>query len=515
MSTVRYYDWAATQANIRPEATAIIDVQTDRRLSWRALDERARRLAGHLQASGVEKGDRVAILSPNSPEFFELQFAGGKMGAVMVPLNWRLALPELEYILGDCAPKLLIHDTSFAETAAALAERCGVPAILEIDVDDPASAYEQALAAASDKPALEALTHDDLSAIMYTSGTTGRPKGALITHAMNFYNCVNIGFPSRISPDTVHLVVLPLFHTGGLNCYANPVLHAGGTILIMREFEPGAALDIIADPELGLTHFFGVPAHYQFMMQHPKFETTDLSRIQMSGVGGAPCPLAILDAWLGRGVPLVQGWGMTETGPTGTLLDVADARRKTGSAGKPVMHVEIRIVDEDGRDVPADSNGELIIRGPSITPGYWNNPEASKEAFLDGWLRTGDAARMDEEGFVTIVDRWKDMYISGGENVYPAEVESVIYQLPEIAEAAVIGVPDARWGEVGKAIVVVKQGMTLDADALIAHCLANLAKFKVPASVAVIDALPRNATGKVLKWELRERFIGDGERAAE
>ena len=515
MPTVRYYDWAATQANIRPEATAIIDVQTDRRLSWRALDERARRLASHLEASGVKKGDRVAILSPNGPEFFELEFAGGKMGAVMVPLNWRLAPPELEYILGDCAPKLLIHDKLFAEAAVTLAERCELPALLEIDVDDPASTYERALAVASDEPTLVELTHDDLSMIMYTSGTTGRPKGAMITHAMNFYNCVNIGFPSRISPDTVQLVVLPLFHTGGLNCYANPVLHAGGSIIVMREFEPGAALDIIADPALGVTHFFAVPAHYQFMMQHPKFETTDLSRIEMAGVGGAPCALAILDAWLDRDVPLVQGWGMTETGPTGTLLDVADARRKTGSAGKPVMHVEIRVVDEAGHDVPTNSNGELVIRGPSITPGYWNNPEASRQAFLDGWLRTGDAARMDEEGFITIVDRWKDMYISGGENVYPAEVESVIYQLPEVAEAAVIGVPDARWGEVGKAIVVVKEGKALDADALIAHCLANLAKFKVPSSVAFIDALPRNATGKVLKWELRERFVDEGERAAE
>jgi fatty-acyl-CoA synthase len=514
MPPVRYYDWAAVQANHRPDAPAIIDVQTDRRLSWRALDERACRLASHLQAHGVAKGDRVAILSPNGPEFFELEFAGGKMGAIMVPLNWRLAVPELEYIIGDCAPKLLIHDKEFAETAAALAERCGVPALLEIDIDDPACAYERALAEASDAPAIEALTHDDLSMIMYTSGTTGRPKGAIITHAMNFYNCVNIGIPSRISPDTVQLVVLPLFHTGGLNCYANPVLHAGGCIIVMREFEPGAALDIMADPDLGMTHFFAVPAHYQFMMQHPKFETADLTRIQMAGVGGAPCAKPILDAWLGRDVPLVQGWGMTETGPTGTLLDVADARRKTGSAGKPVLHVEIRIVDEAGHDVPADANGELVIRGPSITPGYWNNPQASKEAFIDGWLRTGDAARMDADGFIYIVDRWKDMYISGGENVYPAEVESVIYQLPQIAEAAVIGVADERWGEVGKAIVVLKAGETLDADALISHCLANLAKFKVPASVDFIDALPRNATGKVLKWELRERYPEAGKAAA-
>jgi len=515
MTSVRYYDWAAVQANHRPDALAIVDVQTDRSFTYRALNERACRLASHLQAAGIGRGDRVGILSPNGPEFFELEFAGGKMGAVMVPLNWRLAVPELEYILGDCAPKLLIHDASFAETARTLAERCGIPALLEIDAEDPASGYEAALAAASDAPALEDLTHDDISMIMYTSGTTGRPKGAVITHAMNFYNCVNVGLPSRITPDTVQLVVLPLFHTGGLNCYANPVLHAGGRLIIMREFEPGAALDIMSDPELGMTHFFAVPAPYQFMMQHPKFETADLSRIEMAGVGGAPCAEPILDAWLGRDVPLVQGWGMTETGPTGTLLNVEDARRKIGSAGKPVMHAEIRVVDEDGNDTPTGETGELVIRGPSITPGYWQNDDATKAAFFDGWLRTGDAARFDEEGFIFIVDRWKDMYISGGENVYPAEVESVLYQLPQIAEAAIIGVPDARWGEAGKAIVALKAGETLDDKAIISHCLANLAKFKVPASVVYIDALPRNATGKVLKWELRQRFMEDVATAAQ
>ena len=352
------------------------------------------------------------------------------------------------------------------------------------------------------------LTHDDIGMVMYTSGTTGHPKGAIITHGMVFWNCVNLGIPALITPDTVQLVVLPLFHTGGLNCYANPVLHAGGPIVVMRTFDPGQALDCLADPSLGITHFFAVPAPYQFMMQHPKFETADLSRLRIAGVGGAPCALAILETWTARGVPLVQGWGMTETSPAGTMLDAADAIRKLGSAGKAMMHTAIRVVDDEGNDVPAGGIGELLIKGPNITPGYWNNPEATERSFSDGWLHTGDAARLDEEGFVYIVDRWKDMYISGGENVYPAEVENVLFQIPAIADAAIIGVPNERWGEVGMAIVVRKPDQDLAEGDVIQHCLARLAKFKVPQSVTFVDALPRNATGKVLKRELRVQFVG-------
>ena len=237
--------------------------------------------------------------------------------------------------------------------------------------------------------------------------------------------------------------------------------------------------------------------------------TLDLSRLRIAGVGGAPCALAILETWTARGVPLVQGWGMTETSPAGTMLDAADAIRKLGSAGKAMMHTAIRVVDDEGRDVPAGGIGELLIKGPNITPGYWNNPAATERSFTDGWLHTGDAARLDEEGFVYIVDRWKDMYISGGENVYPAEVENVLFQLAAVADAAIIGVPSERWGEVGMAIIVRKPEQDLAEGDVIQHCLARLAKFKVPQSVAFVDALPRNATGKVLKRELRTQFVGE------
>lgn len=503
MSTIPYYDWIAHHAGRRPNTLAINDLHTGRKFTYADLDSRTDRLTAALAGRGIGKGDRIALLAPNCAEYFELQFACGRLGAIMLPLNWRLTVPELDYILGDATPKLLVHDKAFAAQATALSKN-----LLEIDHDRPDSAYERALAQAGSPPPAVALTHDDIGMVMYTSGTTGYPKGAIITHGMVFWNCVNLGIPALITPETVQLVVLPLFHTGGLNCYANPVLHAGGTIVVMRNFDPGQALDCISDASLGITHFFAVPAPYQFMMQHPKFLGADLSRLRIAGVGGAPCALAILETWVARGVPLVQGWGMTETSPAGTMLDAADAIRKLGSAGKAMMHTAIRVVDDEGNDVPGGGIGELLIKGPNITPGYWNNPEATKKSFTDGWLHTGDAARLDEEGFVYIVDRWKDMYISGGENVYPAEVENVLFQIPGVADAAIIGVPNERWGEVGMAIIVRKHDQPLVEGDVIQHCLGRLAKFKVPQSVTFVDMLPRNATGKVLKRELRVQFAG-------
>ena len=503
MPTIPYYDWIAHHTGRRPNTLAIHDLHTGRKFTYADLDARTARLTAALAGRGIGKGDRVALLAPNCAEYFELQFACGRLGAIMLPLNWRLTVPELDYILGDSTPKLLVHDKAFAAQATALSKN-----LLEIDHERPDSAYEQALAQAGPSPAAVALTHDDIGMVMYTSGTTGHPKGAIITHGMVFWNCVNLGIPALITPETVQLVVLPLFHTGGLNCYANPVLHAGGTIVVMRNFDPGQALDSLSDPSLGITHVFAVPAPYQFMMQHPKFQSADLSRLRIAGVGGAPCALAILETWTARGVPLVQGWGMTETSPAGTMLDATDAIRKLGSAGKAMMHTAIRVVDDEGNDVPANGIGELLIKGPNITPGYWNNTEATEKSFTDGWLHTGDAARLDEEGFVYIVDRWKDMYISGGENVYPAEVENVLFQIPGVADAAIIGVPSERWGEVGMAIIVRKQDQSLVEGDVIQHCLGRLAKFKVPQSVAFVEVLPRNATGKVLKRELRVQFAG-------
>jgi fatty-acyl-CoA synthase len=501
---VRYYDWIAHFARRTPHKVAAVDLASERRFTYAAFDARISRLASHLREElKIVRGDRVAVLALNTTDTLELQFACGRLGAVFVPLNTRLTVPELHFIVGDCAPKVMVHDTDLAEAALAVAKLCNTASALRLGPD---GSYEPAIASAKPLASSEEVTLDDISTIMYTSGTTGLPKGAIITHGMTFWNCVNLGGPAYISPSSVLLTVLPLFHTGGLNCYTNPVLHAGGTVLIMRQFDPALALKLISDPAQGINVFFGVPSIYQFMAQHPAFETADFSRLIIGGVGGAPMPVPLLQVWEARGVALQQGYGMTETSPAVLALDREDAARKAGSAGKPVLHTEVRIVRPDGSDCAIDELGELWVKGPNITPGYWNRPEANNSSFTDGWLHTGDATRMDEEGFYYIVDRWKDMYISGGENVYPAEVENVLHQLAAIAEAAVIGVPDARWGEVGMAIIAVKPGQSITEAEILAHCAKNLARFKCPHLIRFVDALPRNATGKIHKPTLRTNF---------
>jgi fatty-acyl-CoA synthase len=506
--TVRAYDWIDHHAANRPRHEAVRELSTGRSFTYADLDRRIDAMAAHIAELGIARGDRVAVLAHNGVEYFDVQFACARTGAICVLLNWRLTVSELEYILTDSSPMLLVHDIEFADAAAELQRQCSIDSLLTIDGGAPDSPYESALTASSDRPVERVtLTHDDVVTIMYTSGTTGLPKGAMITHGMNFWNCVNLGIPAGIGIDTVHLNVLPLFHTGGLNCYSNPVLHAGGTVVLMKQFDPGETLRVLGDPDQGITHFFAVPAPYQFMMQHPDFADTDLSRLRIAGVGGAPCALTIMEGWTERGVQLAQGFGMTETSPAAIFLDPGDALRKIGSTGKALMHTEYRIVNEHGDDCGPDEVGELWVAGPHITPGYWNKPEATASSFVGRWLKTGDAARVDDEGFVYIVDRWKDMYISGGENVYPAEVENVLYQLPQVAEAAIIGVPSDRWGESGLAVIALKPGAELDRQTVQEHCAERLAKFKVPSDIAIVEALPRNATGKVLKRELRSQFV--------
>lgn len=503
------YDWLAHHRRRTPQKLALVDLHSGRRFSWAELDARSGRLARFLaEGLGVERGARVAVLAPNTSDVFEVQFACAKLGAIFVPLNWRLALPELEFIVSDAEPQVLIHDREFSEVGEALTSACALRHRVELAGDGRDSAYERGIARAGSPREAVPLTHDDVSSLLYTSGTTGRPKGALITHGMTFWNAVNLGGPALVTPRSVGLTVLPLFHTGGLNCYANVILHAGGTVWVMRSWDPDAALRVLADPGQGLTHFFGVPAHYLFLGQHPGFEAADLRHLAICGVGGAPVPLPLLEAYARKGVPLQQGYGMTETSPSVLVLDADQAVRKIGTTGLPVLHTQVRLVGEDGRDVAAGQVGELWVKGPNVTPGYWRRPEATAEAITGGWLHTGDAARVDDEGYYTIVDRWKDMYISGGENVYPAEVESVIYGLEGVVEAAVIGVPDPRWGEVGRAVVVRREGARLDEEAVLGHCQGRLARYKIPRSVVFVKELPRNAAGKVLKRELRSQ-LGD------
>ncbi len=509
MST-RSYDWIAHHAATRGAKEAMRDLATGRSFTYREMNDRTSRLATALRDEfGIAAGDRVTVLAENNTNFFEVQFACWKLGAVFVPLNWRLAVPELEFIVGDCSPRVMIHDGPFTEAATKLTEVCGIDHRLswgeaESGTAATAAPYEDVIAAAAPLAAAEPTTHDDILTIMYTSGTTGRPKGAIITQGMTFWNAVNCVEFFGCGEPMVNLAFLPLFHTGGLNVFANPAFHFGGTTLVMRAFDPAEALGLLTSAEIGVTHTIGVPANWLFMSQVPAFEQASFPTLRAPAVGGSPTPISLIEAWASKGLPLQQAFGMTETSPLVLALKPEDCETRVGSAGQPALHNEVKIVDEDGQPTPVGETGELWVRGPNITPGYWNRPEATAESITDGWLHTGDAAREDDDGFYYIVDRWKDMYISGGENVYPAEVENVIFQLEAVGEVAVIGVPDEKWVEVGRAIVVTKPGASITEAEIINHCRANLARYKVPQSVVFIDEIPHNATGKVLKRELRE-----------
>lgn len=498
-------DWLAHHARTRPAKTAVVDLPSARRFSYSELNERTERLATVLASRfRVRAGERVAVLSRNSVNLLETLFACWKLGAVFVPVNWRLAVPELEYITEECRPRVLLHGAEFAAAAAALAE---VPDLVEWgDGDTGQDPYEQLLASATpgEFPRAEN-TLESLLMIMYTSGTTGRPKGVLITHGMTLWNVVNQTEFFRTGTDMVNLSLLPLFTTGGLNCFANPALHYGGTNVVLGSFDAAEALRLLADPELGVTHTQAVPSIWQLMSRRPEFSDISIPSLVGAGVGGSPAPEPLLRRWLDKGVALQQAFGMTETGSMVMALPRQDALHKIGSCGLPFLHNETRIVDETGRDVVRGGAGELWVRGPNITEGYWNRPDITESTITDGWLHTGDVLRQDEDGYFYVVDRLKDIYISGGENVAPAEVETVIYQMDPVAEVAVVGVPDERWQEVGRAFIVLKAGTSLTENEVTAHCAARLARFKIPKSVVFVDELPHNATGKIVKSELAAR----------
>ncbi len=501
--TIPVYDWICFHAEGQPDKLAAVDVDSGRRLTYRQLDERVTRLArGLLEQYGVAKGDRVAVLAPNSTDQMEIMFAAQKLGFIYLPLNWRLAVPELDYICRDSTPALLVFHASLRDTALQIAERAGIPATLEI-TDAADSAFEQLIARTEPAQLTSpGLTHDDPWSIIYTSGTTGRPKGALLTHGQMFYNAVHCALHMAVSPSTVSLTFLPMFHVGGICVYLAPTVHFGGTNYIVRGFDAALCLRLLADTSHGITHALGVPTNLIMMQQLPEFAAADFSHLVSVGVGGAAPSQTLLATYNARGMNLQHCWGMTETATLGTVLSSDKALLKIGSAGRPVLHTQIRIVATDGAVCRPGQVGELQIKGPTVTPGYWNKPEANAAAFVDGWFRTGDAAVCDDEGYTTIVDRWKDMYISGGENVYPAEVENVLYQLNAVAECAVIGIPHEKWGEVGRAFIVLKAGAEMTAGAIQTHCRSQLARYKVPAEVRFISELPHNATGKVTKHAL-------------
>ncbi len=504
-----HFDWIQRHSERTPDKLALVDAHTDRQFTYAQFNERANRFASFMgEELGINRGDRVSILAANSSDYYEILFACGKLGAILNTLNWRLAPPELAYIINDCNPRLLIYEPDFAQAVDELRPQIDCKLYLAMADAAPEGewTYEAALAAGSPggvpKPAL---TYSDTWAILYTSGTTGRPKGAQVTFGNFFYNAVGIAQAIDLTSQDVNLNVLPTFHAGGLGLYAGPIIHAGGTLVVMRSFEAGRFLELMQEWKVSVLLL--VPSIYLVLAEFPDFDQYDLSHVRSWASGGSALPPAVVEQFADKGIIIQQGFGMTETGPTVFIIDKENALKKAGSVGKPVLHTEVCIMDEGGNQLGPDKVGELCVRGGNVTTGYWNRPEATAEALVDGWLHSGDAAKYDQDGYYYIVDRWKDMFISGGENVYPAEVENVLYQHPAVAEAAVIGVPHPKWQEVGKAIVCIKDGHELAEEELIEFCQGKLAKFKIPKSATFVETLPRTAAGKVLKRELREQYL--------
>jgi fatty-acyl-CoA synthase len=491
--------WPARRRRLSPDRTALVHGTATR--TYAQLDDRCRALAAGLRELGVGRGDRVAYLGPNDPALIETLFATAALGAVFVPLNWRLTATELAYIAGDCAPSVLVHAPAMAGTTAAMAGDGSAPAAHLIEVGP---AFE-ALATAPVPGRLdEVVALDDPAVIIYTSGTTGRPKGATLSHGNITWNCVNVLIDTELAADDVALVCAPLFHVAALDMISLPTLMKGGTVVLMGAFEPDAVLRLIAEHRV--TVMFGVPAMFNAMAQVPAFPSADLSSLRRLLCGGAPVPLTTIHTYLDRGVAFLQGYGTTETAPGALFLGAERAAEKAGTAGVPSFFTDVRVVGPDGHDVMPGEKGEVIVAGPNVMLGYWGRPDATAEVMDGEWFRSGDVAMVDDEGYVTIVDRMKDMIISGGENVYPAEVEDAIYSHPLVAECAVIGVPDERWGEVGRAIVVLRPGARLDERSLLDHLDGRLARYKLPRSVVFAGSLPRSGAGKVLKRELRATF---------
>ncbi|HEX2620081.1 MAG TPA: long-chain fatty acid--CoA ligase [Phototrophicaceae bacterium] len=501
-------DFLGRRALYTPDALAVVDAGKipHRSFTYSELNNRANRLANWLQdGADIQKGDRVAVLAHNGVEYLDTFFACGKLGAIMVGLNWRLHHREVLTLLEQTTPKVLIYSDEFKAAIEQIAkvetsiahfvhlEGRGIPGSRD---------FEKTLSDSILRPVTtENLTEEDIACLIFTGGTSGTPKGAQVSYRMIAWNTLNTIIHDLQHGD-VTVNTFPLFHTGGLLVYTTPLLILGGTVVLTRKFDAEQVLDLLDD--YAATVYAGVPTTYQMMTQAPNWKTADLSNLRFCTSGGAPLPVRLVEQFRDeKGVQFKQGFGMSEFGPGVFALAPEDAIRKAGSIGRPNFFVDARIVDENNQPLPPGTVGELVLRGPSMSSGYFNNPTASARAIdEEGWFHTGDLATMDEGQYYSIVDRKKDMYISGGENIYPAEIEQVLYLHPSVDLCAVVGIPDPKWGEIGKAFIVLKAGCAATEDELMAHMQHHLAGYKVPKSLEFVAELPISAAGKILKRQL-------------
>ncbi|MHA2044312.1 MAG: acyl-CoA synthetase [Candidatus Thorarchaeota archaeon] len=500
-------DWTGRRALLTPNKEAIVDNIQNKRYTFQDMEKRANQVARVLLDSGVQKGDRVGVYSKNRFDFLDILFACGKIGAILTPFNIRLTTPETEYLLKKTNPSMVFYDPSLGSQfneIRSLLEKSQVVVMGDKMIDTDPDIHSLMTRQSSSAVERLSLTMDDPYFIVFTGGTTGRPKGAVLSHGLVFWNSVNTIVSWGLRPDDIQPLLFPLFHTGGLNVLLMPFYHLGASSIIMGDFVSEKTLRVIEDERC--TIVVGVPTIFNMISQSPSFKKTSFEHVRVFISGGAPCPVAIMEKYWERGKILKMGYGLTEVGPNNFHLPDDAVKERPTSVGFPTFHCETMIVDDDNNSVDDGEAGELLLRGPHTFSGYWEEPEETAKVIeSDGWVHTGDLVMRDKEGFYYIVGRKKDMFISGGENVFPAEIEEILYKHPQISESAVIGVPDEKWGEAGKAFIVLKSGESLTEDEIRKHFDGKLARFKIPKFYEFREDLPKSAAGKILKRELEDK----------
>ena len=502
-------EWISRWARIQPDKVAVISEGIP--YTYGQLNVRINRLSHFFLDKGIKKGDRVGVLLHNCKEYIEIFFALSRIGGILVPLNWRLAIPELEFIIQDSGTNFIIFEDEFLENAERLRKKIPITTCVTCSIGENAGKkkhipwvmdYESSIKSYPETEPVPGWSsgEDDPHILMYTSGTTGLPKGAVLSHRKTFFNVLNASFYFDLSRKDIAIIARPLFHSGGLIVEMAPVMYKGGTIIIKKRFRPVEILETIQRHKVTILE---LPATvYNFILHECDISQYDLRTIKCSFTGGERVSVPLLKALKERGLLISQIYGLTEAS-TLFWLPTEKAEEKMGSVGSPVLHGDIRIVDEHGRPVKPGEIGEIIVRGPIVMNGYWKRPDLTKEVIKDGWLHTGDLAKTDEEGFVYIVDRKKDMFISGGENVYPAEIEKALLAHPKILDVAVVSIPDEKWGEVGKAFIVVKENQQLQHKEIADFLQDKLGKYKIPKNIEYVAKLPKTASGKIKKRLLK------------
>ena len=486
------FDWIGKWANYSPEKLAINDILTGESATYKELNHRAEVIAANLHHNyGIKKGDRIAILSPFNVNLIALFGAAQKAGFILVPLNFRLTASEQAYQLNNCEAGVLIYDPEFNEAAAALE-------INKIKWED--------ITVETNASYSETLTEDDTLFILYTSGTTGFPKGALYTHKMLFWNSLNTALRLDLNSNDITINCMPPFHTGGWNVLVTPLLHVGGTIHLMGKFDPNQLLTEIESTKTTL--LMVVPTMLKMMEDSPNFAALNAPDLRYHIVGGETLPIESIEKWADKNIPVRQGYGLTEVGPNITSLHQNDNIRKRGSIGFLNFYVEGKIVNNQGQECAPEEVGEFWLKGPNVTPGYWNNDEATQKSIENGWFKTGDLVYRDEEGYIYVKGRIKDMFISGGENVYPSEIERVIREYKGVKEVAVIAIPDEKWGESGAAFISL-ENKALTVEEISNHCRKHLAKFKNPKVFEILEDLPKNTAGKIDKKLILNTYMSN------